>query len=362
MRARSDFVIVGAGLPGLLTALWCVRAGATVTVVDRGLRPGTPAGLSMAPITRQHGLLFHHIERWHGVRAGRRLDAELAVAHRLLADVVTELDVPCHDMPMATTTQDGHEAFWLRYEAVAMRRVGLRSDYDDEPFLPWPVRPYLTAVTRWCDPVQLRDTLLTAVRDAGVRLQAEVPAGRRVAATPVPPVAGAGLRLRLLRSVWHWADVTGVVLDRIVDDIDDGGVLLVPRSGGVTSIGRRDADPVAWLADRVPTLEVLERWSTVTSDSRDGLPFVGPLNRSDLVMCGFGAWDLTLGTAAARQMSAGLLRGAASGSTDADWPWTPWRAVRPRTVARAAWGATRLRLGLNSVTPFPKAPGTSSAP
>lgn len=361
---RDDIVIVGAGFAGLTLALWCQRSGARVTLVDR-LTPGDPTGLSAAPVTAQQGLLYHHVERWHGTATAQRTADALLLAEQDVTDLADELDVAVTPTRAATATDDGHEAFWLRYEAMAMHRVGVEAEFDDVPRLPWPVRPYVTSDAWTLDPVAYRDALLVAFRDAGGTLREHVPTGPaiRVSATPWPTVARGAVRDRLTRATWRWATVAGLGLagsglDRAWDLIDQGGALLVPTADGA-HVGAPARDPLAWLAARGQRVRVLARWEATTTDSFDGLPYVGPIGRAAHVMAGFGPWELTRGTAAARQVHTHLVRPRLVGDVDsrrATWPWSPRRRVRPETLGRAAWGALRLRMNLNSVTPFPKAP------
>lgn len=350
-----DVVIVGGRIPGLALALWLLRSGRRVTVVDRGIVPGRIDGLSAAPASLSAGLFFHHTERWHGQEAARTAASELEAAVAAASDLAQDLDVAVQPTTVAIMTSDNHEAFWVRYESMAMNRAGLRPEFDDEQRLPWPVRPHLEQPGQLINPVALRDRLVAAVLDAGGQLRDDVPeAGVRVSATPWPVTDPLLLRPRLKRSTWQWAGITGLELDRVWIGIDDGGVLLIPSADGAL-VGARDLDPVAWVGERGLQVEVRRRWESSAAESREALPFAGALGpttsgRGDYVLAGHGPWDLSLGLAAARQ-----LHGAITGATQ-DLPWAPQRTVRPETIGRAAWGATRLKLNLNSVTPFPKAP------
>lgn len=359
----KDVVIVGAGFAGLTLGLWCQRAGASVTVVDRGVTPGSPQGLSAAPVTVQQGLLYHHVERWHGRDAAASVADALSVAVDDAHMLAEELGVEAMPLAVSTATDDGHEAFWIRYESMAMRAAGLEPEFDDVPRLPWNVRPYLTGSGLAIDPIRLRDHLLDAFVDAGGTLSEKVPAeaGTRISATPWPAARGALVRPRLRRATWRWAEAHGLELDRAWNVIDHGGAVLVPRQDGAVAVGTRSEDPLAWLAARGASVSIIRRWDAPTCDSVDALPFVGHLTpgrsvgrgagqrSGDLVMAGFGPWELTLGLAAVRQVFTHL-------TTGAEFPWTPRRLVRPATVGRVAWGATRRAWNLNTVTPFPKAP------
>lgn len=359
----KDVMIVGAGFAGLTLGLWCQRAGASVTVVDRGVTPGSPQGLSAAPVTVQQGLLYHHVERWHGRDAAESVADALSLAVDDARGLIEELAVAATPIPVATATDDGHEAFWLRYESMAMRRVGFEPEFDDTPRLPWDVRPYPNGTGLTVDVTCLRDHLLEAFIDAGGTLSETLPpkAGTRISATPWPVSRGALVRSRLRRTTWRWAEVHGLELDRAWNMIDHGEALLVPQQNGSVAVGTRSEDPLTWLAARGVSASIIRRWDAATCDSVDALPFVGHLRLSgaarrstgqraeDLVMAGFGPWELTLGMAAARQVFTHL-------STGAEFPWTPQRLVRLATVGRTAWGATRHAWNLNTVTPFPKAP------
>lgn len=351
--------VIGAGITGLTLGLVCARAGHEVVIADPGLRPGTADGLSAAPISIQQELQFHHIWRWAGAPAVRAYVRELTRGQEFVLAAADDLGLRVDRANMATVTADGHEAFWLRYEARAMRSAGLDPDFTDTTGLPFSTRPQLISPAQpMIDPVAYRDGLVSAFVAAGGLLVAETPAdadtGWQVSTTPTPVFDHAGMRIRLRPATWNWvsftADDPAELPTRQIFDLDDGGRVLGIH-GDIRYLGSRRAASIDWVTRHIENPRILDQWQVPVTGTFDSLPFVGYAgSRSErrLVACGFDLWELTLGSAAGLQLAAVI-----SGE-DPDLPWQPVRFPRPASIGRAVWGAFRHGLKINPVTPFPR--------
>lgn len=355
----QQVTVMGAGITGLTVGLQCAREGHQVTVVDSGLELGGRAGLPGAPVTAQQELQFHHIWRWAGERAVRSYAHELLAAQEFVLATAEQLSVPVSRADMATVTTDGHEAFWLRWEARAMRDAGLDPTFTDTTGLPFTTRPQLVLADQpMLDPVLYRDGLVAVYAAAGGELSDDIPAratdGWLVSTTPDPAFDRAALRLRLRPATWNWvaftADDPATLPTRHIFDLDsDGRVLGV--AGDSIFLGSRTASSIDWVTRHIENPRILDQWQARTSSTFDSLPFVGyagPRSMRRLVACGFDVWELTLGTAAARQLVDVI------GGRGPDLPWQPARFPRPASVGRALWGAARYGMRINRVTPFPR--------
>lgn len=353
-HSSHELVILGGGITGLTLGLLSARAQVGVTVVDPGLRLGRIDGLMAGVASVQQELQYHHIWRWYGLPAAQAYAEESGRGQRFVLDEASAGNVPVERLPMATVTGEGLEAFWLRREVKAMRDVGMNPVFDDVSGLPFETRPQLiTADQASIDVVAYRDHLARAFVAAGGELAQTRPQTARtvVSTTPVPAFGSAGVSTRTEVCRWHW-----IAIDppeppsRMSFIIDGGGRLLVPL-GGRLLIGSRRDDGEAWVRERFPGAAVRERWQAEAAASVDGLAFVGYAGlrpSSKFVACGFDAWELTSGTAAALQLHEFL-----SGDRN-DLPWSAARLPRAAAVGRAVWGATRYAMRVSAVTPFPK--------
>lgn len=355
----EQVAIIGAGITGLTLGLVCARAGHRVTVIDPGLRVGTRRGLMAAPASLQQELQFHHLWRWAGEAAVRSYAHQARLGQEFVLAAAEDLGVPLARADMATVTSNGLEAFWLRYEARAMRAAGLDPNFTDTTGLPFSTRPQLITTDQpMVDPMIYRDRLVAAVTAAGGDLVATTPRGADdgwVVSTTVEPVFdGAGIRARLRPAVWNWVAFTAQQRSQLptrhMFDLDDHGRVL-GCSGDTVFLGSRRAPSLDWVTRHVEGAEVLDQWQAPAAATFDSMPFVGyagPRSRRRLLACGFDVWELTLGSAAALQL-AGLIAGRTP-----ELPWQPVRFPRPGSVGRAVWGAVRHGLRISPETPFPK--------
>ncbi|GAB3622156.1 hypothetical protein GCM10027418_02380 [Mariniluteicoccus endophyticus] len=347
---HSPVAVVGGGLTGLTLGLALVRGGVPAVVVDHALTPGTRDGLMAGLATTHQELQHHHVWRWFGDAAVRRYAAEAARGQQQVLAHAAELGVRVHRRPTATVTADGHEAFWLRYEARAERRCGIEPTFTDTTGLPMATRPQLMRDDQpSLDVVAYRDGLFEAFRAAGGQVASNLPAdaGCRVSTTPDPVGAPPALRMRLETMTWHWlAFAAPHPIGRDTFHLDDGGRIVTPV-GDELWVGSRRDDGTAWVARHYDDPAITQAWTAPASATFDALPLVGPLG-DGLVACGFGPWELTLGTAAALQL-ADVITGAST-----DLPWSPRRLPRAAAIGRAAWGASRKAMRINPVTPFPR--------
>lgn len=351
--------VVGAGLTGLTVGLLCARAGHSVRVVDAGLRVGDPRGLMAAPATVQQELQYHHVWRWLGDTALATYGHLVRLGQAFVLAAAGDMGLDVHRADAATVTADGTEAFWLRYEARAMRDAKLDPEFTDTTGLPFSTRPQLVSADQPAvNPVTYRDALAVALVTAGGQLIEELPpdadAGWLVSTTPQPVFDRVGIRPRLRPATWNWvsftADDPAVLPTRHTFDLDEGGRVLTV-TGDRIYLGSRRAPSIDWVTRHVEGARILDQWQAETAATFDGAPFVGfagsPGDKR-LVACGFDAWELTLGSVAALHL-AGVIGGEVS-----PLPWQPVRVPRPGSVGRALWGSVRHGLRISPVTPFPR--------
>lgn len=363
----SDRVtIIGAGITGLTLGLLAARAGLRTEVVDAELRPGQRDGLMGAPAGLQQELQYHHVLRWAGTAGLQAYAEQVRSGQRFVLAAAADAGVPVRLADQATLTADGKEAFWLRHEVHAMRRAGVPAVFTDETGLPFSTRPQLiTPEQPVLDPVRYRDSLLETLTEAGGvvtdRPRRSDP-GWLVSTTAEPTFDRVLLRQRLRYDEWSWLELASSDPDafpqRSGTDLDDGGRLWArpPRADGTPGdrlwLGSRRGDGRDRAASWFPGAEVTAAWTCRTSSSLDASPFVGfsgPVADRRLVACGFDAWELTLGTAAALQLAAVI-----NAEPDQDLPWAPIRLPRPLSLLGAGWSRARHGLRISPVSPFPR--------
>ncbi|OYO10165.1 hypothetical protein CGZ98_13855 [Enemella evansiae] len=354
--------VIGAGITGLTVGLLAARAGLRTEVVDPQLRPGQRTGLMGAPAGLQQELQYHHVLRWHGAGGLQAYADQVRRGQRFVLAAAADAGVPVRFADQATLTADGKEAFWLRHEVHAMRRAGVPAEFTDETGLPFSARPMLvTGDQPVLDPAAYRDGLLETFTEAGGVVEDRPRGGAGgwlVSTTPEPAFDRVLLGPRLRSSEWSWLELTsedpGAFPGRSGTDLDDGGRLWIRTAEDRLLLGSRRDDGRARAASWFPDARVTDAWRARATASLDAAPFVGFAGRAAerrLVACGFDAWELTLGTAAALQLAAVLTGG---GTGRAELPWAPIRVPRPLSLLGAGWSRARHGLKISPVSPFPR--------
>lgn len=364
LPARSDVVVVGAGITGLAAALQAARAGRSVTVLEARRAGSGTTGRSTAKLSVLQGTRLSSIAHRHPAAVvSAYVEANLA-AQRWLLELCERLAVPVQRRAAVTYATSSAGARTVRRELEAARGAGLPVGWverDDD--LPFPI----TGAVRLEDQAQVDPAVLVAAmareaRALGVRLvegvrvtrvagqdpvrvsssAGQVEAGLVVVATGTPILDRGAFfgrqtaqrsysvafrtRLPAVDGMYLSADQPSRSL-RDVPDRPEGPVLLVGGAGHPTGRVREHAVRIdeirAWTAEWYPDAEELAAWSAQDYEPARELPFAGPaLPGADRiwVMGGFAKWGMTNGPAAALAL-AGRLAGDPPAWADVLHPW-----------------------------------------
>lgn len=368
---RCDVVIVGAGITGLTAALGLLERGRSVIVLEALQVGGGTTGLSTGKVTSQHGVRYRDMIRRHGLGVARRYARRAQAAVRTVGALVEEHEISCDLREVASFLHTDRRTHVdeVRAEGEAAASLGLPAAIVDEAPVPYPVHVAVRFTEQLeIDPARYVDglahavvarggvihehTRVTALRHRGGGVEARtaqgrVRAGHAIVATLSPtvdPVAtfartsperayGIATRTEVEAAADH-AYVVGPSTRstrRIIDE--DGTPLLVVvgsshRTGAAVDPAHHldaliDHARRHWGAD-----EVRYHWSAQDHISHDGLPLVGGLTRRSRVLVATGAakWGLTLGTAAAIDLTEAIVDGR---------PLRPFQAARVPTAS--AW-------------------------
>ena len=352
---RPDVVVVGAGITGLSTALLLARAGRDVAVLEAGEVAHLASGSNTGKLSLLQGSVLSTLRRHHpaslvrayvdanrdgaqwltsfadqaGVTYSRRTAYSYAQSADGVADVATEAAAATEaGLPVRRATPDAELPFPV-VDAVAL---------DDQVA----IDPYRVVAALAREVVAAGATLHTGVRVTGVRVVPHpvldtsagfVSADDIVLATGAP-LTDRGLyfaKTRGLRSYAVAFDVDGDVPDGLYLSVDApvrslrsvtsadgpaGGARLVVGGNG-HPVGRSASpracveDLIAWTRAQFPGADPVASWSAQDYESHDLIPFVGAMPRTlgrVRFATGFGKWGLSNGPAAARRITAEIIR------------------------------------------------------
>lgn len=358
---QPDVIVVGAGVPGLLTALELTHAGREVLVVDR-IGPGAEAtGASagiLSPLPPWHyPPAMQQLSRWSQARwpaflAELQLQSEIDFGYHAPGMLVLDED-PCAVEAWADSS--GEPLRWLTPDALRAVEPLLAASAEDAIFLPdvghvhagrlaQALCDVLVARGGCCerlavDALHLSDNAVTGVRSGKCVVHAEtviLAAGAWTPALleplgldlPVDPVKG-----QLLEYAAPSEPLRHVVLR--------GGRYLMPAlSGGLiagstlehsgfdkrtTESAREEiATAAAALAPELGTTTILGQWAGLRPGNHDGMPYLGPVDGvPGLHLCAGLYTNGICGALAAAQVVADAVLGRSGGLDPA--PYLPAR-------------------------------------
>ncbi len=355
---KTDVLIVGGGLAGLLCAYSLRRAGADCALVEADRLCGGVTGRTTAKLTFQHGLIYHKLLQTFGPeRARLYLEANRGALNRL-RELCRDIDCDFQERDSYVYALRDRRALDRELEALA--RLGFPAEFAETPALPMPTAgavrfprqaqfhplKFAAAIAKGL-PIFERTKVLelglgTAVTDRGT-----VRAERMVIATHFPLLNKHGsffLKLYQQRSyvlaLEHGPDVGGMYVDQGEGGLsfrNAGGYLLL--GGGGHRTGKRGG---GWqeLEDfarrHYPQAREAARWATQDCMTLDGVPYVGRYSRRTeglYVVTGFNKWGMTSSLAAA-ELLRDLLLGRGSPYEDL---FSPSRSVLRPQLAANAW-------------------------
>lgn len=321
---RTDVLVIGGGLAGLLCAGNLTRAGIDCVLIEQDRLMGGVSGRTTAKITSQHGLIYRKLLDRYGAEKARlywQANEDALTAFRSLAE---KTDCDFQEETNYLYQTGGTEK--LEEELAAYERLQIPYRWERELKLPFPVAGALgfTNQARF-HPLKLaaqiakdlkiyENTKATAF--LGNRVQTPkgtITADKIIVATHFPLLNKHGayfLKLYQQRSyviaLENAQQVEGMYLDCAENGLSvrNAGKLLLLGGGGHRTgkqgMGWRLPESVA--KTYYPQARTVARWATQDCMSLDGMPYVGRYSKATpnlYVATGFQKWGMTGSMAAA---------------------------------------------------------------
>lgn len=350
---RTDVLIIGGGMAGLLCAQNLTRAGVQCVLIEENRLMSGVSGRTTAKLTSQHGLVYGKLLRRFGLEKTRlywQANEEALAAFRGLAE---EADCDFQTKNNHIYAISGVQK--LEEEMAACEQVGIPVRWESELPLPFPVAGAL----RFSNQAQLHPLKLAAHAAKGLRIyentkalsfangrvqtpQGTVTAEKIIVATHFPIFNKHGayfLKLYQQRSyviaLENAAQVEGMYLDA-----EDNGLSfrnaddLLLLGGGGHRTGKQGlgwALPEEAARKYYPKARQVARWATQDCMSLDGIPYIGSYSRRTpnlYVATGFNKWGMTSSMVAAMVLT-DLVRGRENPYADV---FSPSRSILHRQL------------------------------
>lgn len=330
---RTDVLIIGGGMAGLLCAWNLTRAGVDCTLIEKERLLSGVSGRTTAKITSQHGLIYDKLLRTLGPERAKLYwqanEAALGV-YRDLAETA-ECDFSIQYSYLYSTS----DIKPLEAELSALESLGIPAAWKSGLNLPFPV----TGAICFPDQGQFHPMKFAAHISEGLRIyentkaisfvgnQVKTPGGtitaeKVIVATHFPLLNKHGayfLKLYQQRSyviaLENAKPVEGMYLDIARNGLslrDAGGLLLLGGGGhrtGKQGMGWALTEGAA--EQYYPQAKSVARWATQDCMTLDGVPYIGQYSKGtpDLyVATGFQKWGMTSSMATALLLT-DLIRG-----------------------------------------------------
>ena len=325
---KTDVLVIGGGMAGLLCAYKLTRAGVDCALVEADRIGGGITKNTTAKITSQHGLIYGKLIREFGADRARLY---LEVNQRALEEyraLCRTMDCDFEEKDAFVYSLGSREK--LDRELNALERLGFGAEFQADIPLPFPT----AGAVKFKDQAQfhplkfisaiageLRIFERTKVLELGpgkaVTTGGTISADKLIIATHFPVLnkhGGYFLKLYQHRSyvlaLKNAPDVQGMYLDEDEKGLsfrNYGGLLLL--GGGSHRTGRQGGswtELERFARHGYPDARPAARWAAQDCMTLDGVPYIGPYSkrtRGLYVATGFNKWGMTSSMAAAEVLT-----------------------------------------------------------
>ena len=320
---KTDVLIIGGGMAGLLCAYRFAQAGVDYALVEADRICGGITKNTTAKITAQHSLIYDKLIREFGVERTRLyLEANQAALEEYRA-LCRNINCDFEEKDAFVYSVDGRRK--LERELNALSRLGFAAEFSENIPLPFPV----AGAVKFGRQAQFHPLKFIAAIAGNLRIfehtkvlelapgkaltnHGTVSAEKIIVATHFPILnkhGGYFLKLYQHRSyvlaLENAPNVKGMYVDEDEKGLsfrNYGGLLLL--GGGGHRTGRRGGwEELARFARRYyPDARETARWATQDCMTLDGVPYIGPYTKRTsglYVATGFNKWGMTSSMVAA---------------------------------------------------------------
>lgn len=363
-RIRTDVLVIGGGLAGLLCAHELTRAGADCVLVEAGRLCGGVTGNTTAKLTIQHGLVYHKLLKQFGLNRAQAYLAANQAALKRLWDICQ--DIPCDFEEKPSYVYALNSRKKIDQELAALSKLGHPASLVSETPLPFPVAGAvrfehqaqfhpLKFATGILDGLQIFEyTRVLEVKTGEALTQSgAIQADHIVVATHFPFLNKFGcywMKLYQSRSyvlaLKDGPDVGGMYVDQSGKGLsfrNYNGLLLL--GGGAHRTGKKGggwAELEDFARRFYPESKPVCRWATQDCMTLDSTPYIGlysPRLPRLYAVTGFNKWGMT-STMVAATLITDLILGRSNPYQEV---FTPSRSVlHPQLAANVGESALNL--------------------
>ncbi len=322
---KTDVLIIGGGIAGLLCASFLHRAGVEYILLEADRICGGVTGNTTAKITAQHGLCYRKIADRFGLEGAKiyyEANARALAEYRSLCE-----GIDCDFRVSDSFVYSKRGRDMLEAEQALLKEIGVKTAWMDQIRIPISIDgalgvpgqaefhplKFLSAIS---DPLHIYENsrVTELIGTDAITKHARVHAKRVVVATHFPFLNKHGSYfLKMYQSRSYVLAIDGVEeVEGNYIDADEKGLSFRSASGllligcGSHRTGKESdgwAQALRFAAQHYPDSQERFRWATQDCMTLDGLPYVGRYSAGTdglYVATGFGKWGMTGAMMAAR--------------------------------------------------------------
>lgn len=333
---KTDILIIGGGIAGILTAYFLHQAGADYVLVEKSRICGGTTRNTTAKITFQHGLIYDKLVKSFGTENARKYLLANKLAFNEFSKLSKNIDCDYEIMDNYVYSVNNREK--LENELDALRKIGYDAEFCEA--LPLPIKT--TGAVRFSSQAQFNPLKFLSSIASGLNIHentfvremigttavtdnAKIHAKKVIVTTHFPFINKHGLfpiKLYQHRSyviaLENAQNVGGMFVDESETGLsfrNHGKYLLLGGGGHKTGKGGGNwAELRDFATKNYPDSAEKYHWAAQDCMSLDGIPYIGRYSKStpDLyVASGFNKWGMT-----GAMLSAIMLSDAVTGKSN----------------------------------------------
>lgn len=322
--AKTEVLVVGGGLAGILCAYYLQKAGTDCILVEANRICGGTTANTTAKITAQHGLIYHKLVKKYGTQIAQlylRANLDAMREYRQLCSGIS-CDLESADSFIYSLSSPAA----VQEEMTALEKIGYQAEYHEDLSLPIETKGAVCFPDqlqfhplRFCGAISsglpiYEQTKVIAYDGTGyITNRGKIRAEKAVIATHFPIFNKHGLfplKMYQARSYFMAFRDFSIPDGMYVSAEASGfsfrkysGITLLGTTASRTGTNKDGWDPLRqFAASHAPNAKEITRWATQDCITLDGIPYIGqysPATPNLFVATGFNKWGMSSSMAAA---------------------------------------------------------------
>lgn len=321
---KTDVLIVGGGLTGILCAYMLNKSGIDYTLIEAKEICSGITKNTTAKITVQHGLIYDKIIKKYGIKAAQKY-------YKVNNNALTHYPELCQEFDFDFETKDSFvyslsNKEKIEKEIIAYKTIGIKADFLDKTPLPFKVSgavrlknqgqihplQFLYKISQNLN-IKENTKLINLTPEYAETNSGKIHFKKAIIATHFPILNKHGsyfLKMYQHRSyviaLENAQNVDGMYVDEDLKGLsfrNYGDLLLI--GGGSHRTGKKGgawAELEQFAKNHYPNSKIVSKWATQDCMTLDGLPYIGNYSKNTpnlFVATGYNKWGFTTAMAAA---------------------------------------------------------------